>query len=472
MKSWTASPLLAVLLLFVFTAAPSTAQAQRDGYANPPAAAARGVSGPADLQPNPRAQATPDTHTLSGGELLSVGSLEQSRTIFNPSFYVSETGQSGIAASGLTSLTLLGGTLDVDRTWGNSHLVTTYTGGATIYGGGTTIQPGTGYGNSSFHDFAIAEEITWDRWRLRLRDDLLVSPGASFGGSGMGGPGLLGQFASANSSLSEIGSTFVPGQTIYTGQANRLRNIALAGAEYAFSRRAVMTFTGSYGVLHFLDPGFINSQNVTGQVGFDYKLDPRNSVALIGGFGRTDYRGSPFVTDNYLTHFAYGRKITGRLAFQIAAGPTLIRMRNTGVGNVQQWILGVNSALSYERRRSGYAFTYSHGFSAGSGVFLGGIAHVVGANMHHRFTRFWTANLNTGYAWNSSLEGSGGTPYGIQSWYGGANLGHPLGRHMDVAFNYGVQRQSGIAACPQLSCGGSNLQQNFGVILRWHLRDE
>jgi len=469
MKSWTALPAPAVFLMFVLTAAPSTAQAQRDGYANPPAPAARGVSGPAVLQPNPRAQATPDTHTLSGGELLSVGSLEQSRTVFNPSFYVSETGQTGTAtaggSSGLTSLTLLGGALNVDRTWSNSHLVTTYSGGA-------TIQPGTGFGNDSFHDFAISEEITWDRWRLRLRDDLLFSPGASFGGSGMGGPGLLGQFASANSSLSEIGSTFVLGQTIYTGRVNRLRNTALAGAEYAFSRRAVMTFTGSYGVLHFLDPGFIDSQNITGQVGFDYQLDPRNSVALIGGFGRTDYRGSPFVTDNYLTQFAYGRKITGRLAFQIAAGPTLIRLRNTGVGNVQQWVLGLNSALSYEQRRGGYSFSYTHGFSGGSGVFLGGTAHVVGANMHRRLTRFWTANLNTGYAWNTTLDGSGTTPFVIQAWYGGANLGHQLGRHMYVAFNYGAQRQSGAAACPLLSCGGSGLQQNFGVMLRWHLRGE
>ena len=47
-----------------------------------------------------------------------------------------------------------------------------------------------------FHDLTVTQEMDWERWHLLLRDDFMASPGAAFTGTGMGGPGLVAQFAS------------------------------------------------------------------------------------------------------------------------------------------------------------------------------------------------------------------------------------------------------------------------------------
>ena len=162
----------------------------------------------------------------------------------------------------------------------------------------------------------------------------MASPGAAFTGQGMGGPGLASQFSSMlGTSLNSFGQQFQPSETINTGAAMRYRNSVLGQAEYSFSRRSAFTFSGSYGLLHFTGTGYFNSTMVNAQAGYDYLLDPSNSIAILASYGKIDYTGtgisstgtSTIGTGNsvqdYVGALAYGRKITGRLAFQVAAGP-------------------------------------------------------------------------------------------------------------------------------------------------------
>ena len=150
----------------------------------------------------------------------------------------------------------------------------------------------------------------------------------------MGGPGLTSQFSSMlGTSLNSFGQQFQPAETINTGQVMRYRNSILGQAEYSFSRRSAFTFSGSYGLLNFATTGYFNSTMVDGQAGYDYLLDPSDSFAILASYGRINYTGtgisstgtSTIGTGNsvqdYVGALAYGRKITGRLAFQVAAGP-------------------------------------------------------------------------------------------------------------------------------------------------------
>lgn len=362
----------------------------------------------------------------------------------------------------LFSATLIGGGLNFDRTWSRYHLTT-------IYNGGETFTRGSQQSNDQFHDLNVLQEIDWARWRLLLRDDFVASPGAAFTGTGMGGPGLTAQISSTlQASLNGIGQGFVPSESIQTGNAMRYRNAAVGQLEYSFSRRSAFTFAGSYGLLKFTDAGFFSSHMINAQAGYDYMLDPANSIALLASYGKIDYTGSANTTTNYLAALAYGRKITGRVAFQVVAGPERIQFVNGTNG--QLWYAAVTSALTYDWRRTGYSLAFMRGLSSGSGVFLGAKTNTLTLAAHHQFTRSWTGSLNSGYAINNSLAGAGAPTVEFDNWFVGANIGRQLWSHFQLNFNYGVQRQNSPAVCPVANCGIDGFQQTFGMTINWHLR--
>ena len=444
----------------------STNAGASSGFGKSPIPAAHGVSALYDAQTYDPAQAEPDTNTLSGVEAFGVGSLQHSRNLFDPSITVSSLGQTGATDStGQTRLhatTLVGGGLNFNQIWSRYHFTAAYNGGETLYYG---LQR-----NSMFHNLAVSQDIEWQRWRLHLRDSFAASPGAAFTGSGMGGPGLIGQFSSTlANSLNTFGQRFQPSETIQTGQAMRYMNAVLGEAEYSFSRRSSLTFSGSYGLLHFTDAGYISSHMLNAQAGYDYLLNPKNSIAVLASYGKIDYTGASNSTVDYLANLAFGRKITGRLAFQAAGGPEQIRVTGGGNGNFQLWTWSVNTALTYERRRSGISVAFVRSLTGGSGVFFGARSNTLNGSFHHQFTRFWSASVNGGHAFNTNLAPAGAATFSFNTWFLGANVERQLGRHAQVGFNYGLLKQVNPAVCPVASCGVTGFQQTIGMTVNWHL---
>ena len=158
---------------------------------------------------------------------------------------------------------------------------------------------------------------------------------------------------------------------------------------------------------------------------------------------------------------AYGRKITGRLAFQVAAGPQEIQFTGAGgVGNFHTLFASVNSALSYERRRSGLSFSYARGLTGGSGVFLGARA------IHFPARRTISSRASGREPQRRICIEQQSAPAGVpttqfNNWFIGANLGRQVGPHAQVNFNYGATKQNNPATCPVASCGGTGLQQTL-----------
>jgi hypothetical protein len=460
------------------------------GYANkPPIGAARGVTGPYEPQPYDPSQVTPDQNTLAGAAPFTLGSLQHKTNIFDPAISISQLGQTVPGSSGQTVLTgvfVASGSLNFNRNWSEYHFSTIYNGGETFNQGYGTA--GTFFGTTSphyqFHDLVVTQEADWARWHVLIRDDFMASPGAAFSGQGMGGPGLAAQFSSMlGASLNSLGQSFQPSESINTGAAMRYRNAILGQAEYSFSRRSAFTFSGSYGLLHFTGPGYFSSSMLDAQAGYDYQLDPSNSIAILAGYGKIDYtgtgtpttgtptNGTGTSTTDYVGALAYGRKITGRLAFQVAAGPQEIHVSVPGgVGNFQLLFALVNSALSYERRRSGVSFSYLRGLNGGSGVFLGATSNTFSGTAHHQFTRYWSGSVTGGYALNDSLAVPGVATTQFDNWFIGANMGRRVGPHAQINFNYGATKQNSPANCLVAFCGGTGLQQTFGMSVNWHLR--
>jgi hypothetical protein len=455
----------------------------------PPVGIVRGVEMPFDSQTYDPSQVTPDTNTLAGAAPFTIGSLQHTRNIFDPTITISQIGQTTPGASGktvLTGVSTASASLNFNRTWSEYRFSTVYSGGETFnlgYGAATNF-----FGNISphyqYHDLIVTQEAAWARWHILLRDDFTATPGAAFTSQGMGGPGLGSQFSSLlGASLNSFGQEFQPAETVNTGEVMRYRNSILGQAEYSFSRRSAFTFSGSYGLLDFAGTGYFNSTMMDGQAGYDYLLDPSDSIAVLGSYGKISFTGTGISStgsstigngnsvQDYAGALAYGRKITGRLAFQVAAGPQEILFTGAGgAGDFHTLFVLVNSSLTYERRRSGVAFSYGRGLTGGSGVFLGATSNTFSASAHRQFTRFWTGSVNAGYALNDSLPQAGVATRQFDNWFVGANLGRQVGTHAQVNLNYGVSRQTSPATCLVASCGGAGLQQTVGMSINWHLR--
>jgi len=422
---------------------------RQGGERQMPVPGARGLA----LEPD-SSQVRADTHTLSSIETLGIGSLALVRSIIDPSFVFSQFGDTGITPGTKSSSTSLGVNLSFDRNGSRSRLTGFYGGAQVLY------YPDSSY-NTAYHNLAVSQEIRWARWVLRLRDDLLISPEASFGGLDIGGRGLSGDANTLNSLQPSAGVS----DTILTQRARRLTNTASGEVNYSLSRRSIVTFAGSYASLNFMDPGFIDSRRITGRVGYDYALAPKDSIALFYDYRRTDFSPTSdrLQTDSF--QLSYGRKVTGRLAFQIAAGPLLLH--SSLRERTLDWTL--SGAMTYQTGRSQYSLSYARAPSSGSGVFLGADSHTVTASMRHALTQSWSSSLSAGYAFDQNLAPAGGIVSRFHNWYSSASVKRTMGRHLRLDLSYRFQQQgAGRGTCPVLACGSTQSRQTLGITLEWH----
>jgi hypothetical protein len=404
--------------------------------------------------------AQPDTHVLSGAETLGLGSLHRLTRIFDPALQVSEFGETGVVAGKTLSVTSVGGSLDVEHHWRRSDLTVAYRGGDTFYRPSFYGTP-----NLPYHNGTISERVFLGRWTLLLRDDVLYSWGSSFGGLFAGGATVLGE----NSSLSNIQPSLTSSGTIQTALARQIYNTAVTEADYAFTRRTTLTFAGSYGLQHFLDSGYIDSQNATGRLGYNYALSGKNNLALTYDHNLTTFTGVSSRLESDLVQAAFGRKITGRLAFQIAAGPQLLHFYHFGLSNTKQLTWSASSSLSYERPRTTYSLSYFRGVSAGSGVFFGSRMETVTATGRRELTKRWSASIYGGYASNHALVPAAVFASNFDNWFAGARLNRPIGRQLSFGLSYVFEQQtSGVGSCPVRSCGLPGSFSQYGLTLEWH----
>ena len=414
-----------------------------------------------DAQLAASAQARPDTHLLSGMETLGLGSVHRLTRTFDPAVQISEFGQTGIVPGATVSVSSLGGSIDIGEHRRRYDLTVAYRGAETIYR--PYYYPGIH--NTPYHDGGISAQIFLGRWSLQLRDDVLYSWGPSFGGLFAGGPAQPDQ----NNSLASIQPSLVSGGTIQTALARQLSNTTLAEVDYARSRRTTWTLLGSYGLLRFLDPGYINSQTATFRVGYNYALSSKNNIALSYDRNRITFLQNSGRLETDLVQLGFGRKITGRLAFEVTAGPQLLHINYFGSSNPNRLSWSASSSLTYAKARTSYSLSYFRGISAGSGVFFGNKVQTVTAGASRELTKFWSAAVNGGYAVNDALGSAGILATQFNDWFAGANLNRAIGRQFHLGLSYGFQQQtSGGGVCPVLTCGLARPFAQYGATLQWH----
>ena len=110
----------------------------------------------------------------------------------------------------------------------------------------------------------------------------------------------------------------------------------------------------------------------------------------------------------------------------------------------------MNSALTYQRRRSGVSLNFvPWADRAGQACFEGATSNTISAGLNYQFTRNWAATINGGYAVNNSLAPAGTTVSSVRQLVLWGQYRPPARHPHSINFNYGATDQQNPALLRQ-----------------------
>ena len=407
-----------------------------------------------------------DNRPLSGLENVSAGIPSDRRSYLAP--YVNVLGSGDSISLRGTNQGWIGygsvtGGLDLERISRNSELALQYIGGG-------TFSDSNSAGTSIIQDLGITETVRWRRTSLTLVDQFGYFPETSFGyGGAIGTPGLT-------STTGGIQSIFLPGESILTAEGQRVTNASLAQLDVGLSARSSFTLVGGYSFLRFFDNDLLNYAGISTRLGYNYRMSRRDTVAVYYHFDQLRYSAITGTIEDHTVQASYGREITGRLAFQVAAGPEISFYPNSVVtggastNSTTRVSWSMSSGLNYRaQERTSLGLQYGHGVTGGSGVFFGAQTDRLTGTFNHEL-RSMSVRVTGGYAHNKGLRASGVASSGqaFNYWFGGLNLNRPLSREWNLTLAYELQYQESNAAfCISTPCGTSFTRNLVTLGLSW-----
>lgn len=402
----------------------------------------------------------PDTRPLAGAQQLGLGTQPLEHSYWQPMVSVYSTVDSNALGTGSGWVTYESflGSVAMHRESARNDLTLDYAGGG-------TITSSSQFGDTVLQQLEVGDEISLRRTQISFFNSTTYIPEASFGYAGLGGVNLPG------TGVLGLGYGFVPQESILAAHDQRLSNSDLVQLNYYLSPRASITLVGGYSLLHFLGGSYFDFREPTAQAGYNYQLTPRDTVAVLYKFQEFQFTG---LGESFLDHRAnlsYGRRVTGRIAFQVAAGPELVFFNvpnssaATGTGTPVTVVTGsggsqalwnLDASLTYGLERGSLSASYRHGVNGGSGILVGAVADTIGISANRDLSEQLKADVRFGYARNTSLNGpvqlQGNPDYTF--WYGGADLTRAFGRYLNLIASYQYQRQtSTVPVCIGSSCG-------------------
>jgi hypothetical protein len=419
-----------------------------------------------------------DTRSPSGAQILAVAGPELVHSYWQPHVDLFGTADSNAqetpsGSSWGTWFSFSGG-VDLHRVATASDLTVSYLGGA-------AISSTSSVGNGIVQQLGIDERLIIRRWTLSFLDQAAYLPESGFGYGGLGGTALSA--GSVN-----LGSTFTNSQSLLTGQGQNLTNSFVTEADVAVTPRTSFTFVGGYSLLHYFDNNLLNSGDANFRGGFNYLWTRRDTIAVF--YTYSAFRFSNFdeqSIDEHTIQASYARRVTGRLAFQIAAGPQIVILRipisnssgsgSTNVpGSSTQFNWALNSSVNYQLRRTALQAAYSHGVTAGSGVLAGASTDMASGSVTRQMSRTFSSDITGGYARNQGVvPGVGVATPSSQTydyWFAGASFSYPWGRTLGLTFAYQFQYQNsnGQFCITAANCGTNVMRHMISVGLGWHER--
>jgi hypothetical protein len=326
------------------------------------------------------------------------------------------------------------------------------------------------------HQFGITQSYEGRRWSFLLHDRASYLPEASFGYGGFGWTGGLGLDlgGALGSNLSSLNSHFSPTGSLLAGRGSRIANTVATQIQYLAGPHSAITLAGSYGLLHFREPGFTDSRNSFFLAGYNRTLTARDSFGINYGLGLFHFQSSVPTFQTHLLQLSYGHRISGRMAMELTGGPQVAVFKRPTAGSTTPVSWSASTSLNYRVRRGDVALSYNRYTSNGGGVLSGATTDRVGVAWGLRLTRGWSGSLGPGYSHNRSLPQttSGNSERTFDTVYAGASLSRRLGPYMTMFFTYNFQTQrSENIPCLTGDCATSLLRHLIGFGFNWHPRE-
>src|SRR5271154_350288 len=417
-----------------------------------------------DDQPSPD-QLLPDSRPLTGVQNQTLGRVESPHSYWVPGFQYSNTvhsSQPGEVNSGWSVTNYLAANVSLLDNWRFAQLALNYSGGASI---STDQQLGT----TAFQQLGLTQSFQWARWQVQFLNQFSYTDQSEFGfggGTGLGEPG-----GGSATGTPQPGLGGGNEQSLFTTVGPRYNDNFTAQAVYSFSPPASVNVSGSYGLLHFVNPGNIDTNNVGASLGYNYELTREDTIGVVFRFSQFSYVGNPQVIDDYVFNLAYGRKITGRLAFRLFGGPDITNFQ-VPIGTSTRQISGAGGAsLTYAWHRANLATSYTHAVTPGSGITTGSNTDQVQTNITRNLGRAWQVQANFGYARNS-LIAPAASQSSYDSLFAGGGISRQFGPNTNVSLAYlgRTQNTSAIPGCTGTICSTSYNQQQIVMSFQWHTR--
>ena len=417
-----------------------------------------------DIDPN---ALRPDTSPLTGLQYAGIGYPEFRHSYWAPGVQVADTAQSN-GESGWSNTVFLAGNVSVYEARAHSRLTLNYSGGGYF---GTNNQ-----GQGTYQQLGFSQSFDWKRWQLQFFDQFSYLPTTEFGFGGLSNIGIPGIGGSLSPGAPGLGNTYIPDQGILSSHGPRFSNSFATQVTYAISARSSVTLNGSYGFLRFVDSGNVDNDDEIGSIGYNYVLSKKDTIGVLYRFTAYHFAGQPQAIGDHAFNLAYGRKITGRMALSLFAGPEITRFRIPVQNKRQRNGVSVGASLSYGFSNGGVTLSYSHATNGGGGVLAGGYGDEASLSGTRQVTRVWLARANIGYSRIHGFTPIIATPTinepvpGFNSFYLGAGLDRPIGRNANLSFGYTAYIENTNAGVCALCTGGTRVQHQFSVGLQWHTR--
>ncbi|HEX6505109.1 MAG TPA: hypothetical protein VF011_17845 [Terriglobales bacterium] len=370
----------------------------------------------------------------------------------------------------VTGITHVLGTAALEKLWPTFESALSYAGGGAFYTGGFRT-------NTQVHALSLDLRYKWRTGALAIRDRATYLPEGTFGGGFGGVGGALGGLG-GGVGAGEGGNRFLFfGQGLFGSltAAPRFDNLSTVDIMQALSPRSAITLAGGFNLLHFTHSTgglLIDSQQVTGQAGYDYSLSRRDKVAIAYGYQHFHFPqagGAGFETN--VVQALYGHQISGRMDFLIGAGPQFTRFSSPAQGQSLRVAGTGRASLRYRFPRTSVSVTYDHYTSAASGFFAGATTDYANGNLTRPLGRTWLLAADVGYARNHRLQqiGLGIPTSSYQTGTAGLRLSHLLTRTLRVFASYQfTDLVFNSSFCASGNCGNTLNRHIVTVGLSWH----
>ena len=363
---------------------------------------------------------------LSGLDLPSLEPHAAPLSYIQPGATLSESADSNInntlGNSSFNSISRGLGSVTLKRLWSNYDLGLDYVGGVGYY-------HVAGQGFKALQQADAAQKITWKRGQLGVRDSFSYLPEGNFGGA-YGSTGSQGIESLGNTAF----SSFWGGNALGTiGIAERVLNVSLVDISENLTPKSSITAAGGYGFLHFYstDPStglpYLNSSQISAQVGYNRVLTSHTQIALVYGYQAFDFSFAGTAFHTHVLQGMYGHRISGRMDLLIAAGPQLTLINSHGslcsLPGVQIQFciaeggtltptttkdtrLGVagQARLRYKFPRTSLSLSYERFETSGSGFFAGAQSDIARLSADRPLSRVWSAFADLGFSRSARLQ--------------------------------------------------------------------